>query len=59
MSAQGTAELTRICAEINEMSDDEFGKLFDSINSEQVDPFHEFCSVVFLGDISTLQQTSE
>lgn len=51
MSAKGLSEINRVCQEINQMSDDDLGKLFDSVANEPPDPFLEGCAIMFVGDL--------
>lgn len=51
MSAKGLSEINRVCQEINQMSDDDLGKLFDFVANEPPDPFLEGCAIMFLDDL--------
>lgn len=59
MSKQGLSEINRICQEINQMSDEELGKLFDAVANEPPDPFMEGRSILFLDDPKILRSITD
>ena len=59
MSEKGLDEINRVIQEMNQMSDDDLGKLFDSVANEPPDPFYEFCSIVLIDDLTKLQDNTD